>query len=330
MGDRFEAVYLTENDGKVSAEVKTLATDNLPEGEVMVEISHSTINYKDGMIIKGLGRLVRDYPHVPGIDFSGEVLESADDLYKPGDKVVLTGWRVGEIHWGGLAGRARVRANWLTPLPVGLSEREAMAVGTAGFTAMLCVLGLENNGVSPASGPVLVTGASGGVGSVAVAILAELGYEVAAVTGRPETADYLQSLGAGQIIAREEMSEPAKPLEKETWAGVVDTVAGPHLAKALAQTRYGGVVSACGLAATPRLECTVMPFLLRGVKLIGIDSVMQPRDNRPTVWNRIATDLPRNALAEITHPHSLADALTLAGDILAGQVRGRAVIDMSL
>lgn len=330
MSNQFPAVYLTEAEGKVSAEIKTLTTDDLPEGDVLIKVSHSTINYKDGMVIKGIGRLVRNYPHIPGIDFAGEVLESSDGRYKAGDQVVLTGWRVGEAYWGGLAGQARVKADWLVPLPDGLSAEAAMAVGTAGFTAMLCVIALEKNGVSPDKGPVLVTGASGGVGSVSVAILNKLGYEVAAVTGRAETNDYLKGLGASQILTREEMSEPAKPLEKECWAGVVDTVAGPNLAKALAQVKYGGVVSACGLAATPKLECTVMPFLLRGVKLIGIDSVMQPYDDRVQAWQRVVTDLPKGMLEDITHLHPLSDALTLADDILAGKVRGRAVIDMSL
>ena len=330
MTDTFNALYLTETDGKISSALTELNQSDLPDGDVLVKVDYSTINYKDGMVIKGLGRLVRDYPHIPGIDFSGTVVESTDGRYKTGDAVVLTGWRVGEIHWGGLAGYARVKADWLVPLADGLSAQDAMTVGTAGFTSMLCVLGLEDHGVTPESGPVLVTGASGGVGSVAVAILAKLGYEVAAVTGRPETGDYLKSLGASEIITRETMEEPAKPLEKELWAGVVDTVAGPNLAKALAQVKYGGVVAACGLAASPKLECTVMPFLLRGVKLVGIDSVMQPYEQRIKAWNRIVTDLPHAMLGDITHVHPLSDAIGLADDILAGKVRGRAVIDLNL
>ncbi|MDT8328785.1 MAG: acryloyl-CoA reductase, partial [Roseovarius sp.] len=266
-----------EDSGKTSAAVKQIGLDDLPEAEVTVAVDYSTVNYKDGLCIGPGGGLVRKYPHVPGIDFAGTVEESSDDRYKPGDKVVLTGWRVGEAHWGGYSQKVRVKADWLVPLPEGLTTRQAMAVGTAGFTAMLAVMALEDHGLVPGHGPVLVTGAAGGVGSVATAILANLGHEVAGVTGRPETADYLKSLGATQIVAREEINETVKrPLEAETWTGCVDAVGGDMLARVLGQMKYGASVAAVGLAGGAALPATVIPFLLRGVNLLGIDSVMQP------------------------------------------------------
>jgi acrylyl-CoA reductase (NADPH) len=274
--------------------------------------------------------LVRNYPHVPGIDFAGTVLESADDRYKAGDKVVLTGWRVGEAHWGGYAQKARVKADWLVPLPEGLDTRSAMAVGTAGFTAMLAVMALEDHGLTPDKGTVLVTGAAGGVGSVATAILAHLGYQVAAVTGRPETADYLKSLGATQIVAREDLAETVKrPLEAEAWAGCIDAVGGAMLARVLGQINYGGSVAAIGLAGGAGLPATVIPFLLRGVNLLGIDSVMQPYENRARAWARVATDLPMDKLEEMIVPATLADLPKLGADILKGQVKGRVVVDVN-
>jgi acrylyl-CoA reductase (NADPH) len=274
--------------------------------------------------------LVREYPHVPGIDFAGTI-ESSDDLrYRAGDSVVLTGWRVGEVHWGGYAQKARVNADWLVPLPSGLSSRQAMAVGTAGFTAMLAVMALEDHGLKPDQGPVLVTGAAGGVGSVATAILANLGYEVAAVTGRPETEEYLRALGATQIVPREEINETVKrPLERETWAGCVDAVGGDMLARVLGQMKYGGSVSAVGLAGGAGLPATVIPFLLRGVNLLGIDSVMQPYDNRLRAWERIAKDLPMDKLEAMIHPATLSDLIALGKDILKGQVKGRVVVDVN-
>ncbi|NBR35595.1 MAG: oxidoreductase, partial [Rhodobacteraceae bacterium] len=287
-------------------------------------------NYKDGLCIGPGGGLVRNYPHVPGIDFAGTVETSNDPLYKAGDKVVLTGWRVGEVHWGGYAQKARVKADWLVPLPVGLTTRQAMAVGTAGFTAMLAVMALQDHGLTAGSGPVLVTGAAGGVGSVATAILANLGHEVAAVTGRPETADYLTSLGATQIVARDEINEVTKrPLEAETWAGCVDAVGGPMLARALGQMKYGASVAAVGLAGGANLPATVIPFLLRGVNLLGIDSVMQPYDNRLRAWERIATDLPMDKLEAMIQPATLSDLPQLGADILQGQVKGRVVVDVN-
>ncbi|WP_299849996.1 acryloyl-CoA reductase [uncultured Roseovarius sp.] len=319
-----------EESGKTSAAVKDLSLEDLPEGEVTVAVEYSTVNYKDGLCIGPGGGLVRKYPHVPGIDFAGTVEASSDDRYKPGDKVVLTGWRVGEAHWGGYSQKANVRADWLVPLPDGLDTRQAMAVGTAGFTAMLAVMALEDHGLEPGHGPVLVTGAAGGVGSVATAILANLGHEVAGVTGRPDTADYLKSLGATQIVAREEINETTKrPLETESWAGCVDAVGGTMLARLLGQMKYGASVSAVGLAGGAGLPATVIPFLLRGVNLLGIDSVMQPYDNRVRAWNRIASDLPMDKLEAMINPATLADLPGLGADILKGQVKGRVVVDVN-
>ena len=319
-----------EESGKTSAAVEQISADQLPEGNVVVNVEYSTVNYKDGLCIGPGGGLVREYPHVPGIDFAGTIESSDDPRYKAGDSVVLTGWRVGEVHWGGYAQKARVNADWLVPLPSGLSSRQAMAVGTAGFTAMLAVMALEDHGLKPDHGPVLVTGAAGGVGSVATAILANLGYEVAAVTGRPETEEYLRGLGATQIVPREEINETVKrPLERETWAGCVDAVGGDMLARVLGQMKYGGSVSAVGLAGGAGLPATVIPFLLRGVNLLGIDSVMQPYDNRLRAWERIAKDLPMDKLEAMIHPATLGDLPALGKDILKGQVKGRVVVDVN-
>ena len=325
----FNALIVEKNDeGKTSAAVRQIDADALPEGDVTVAVEYSTVNYKDGLCIGPGGGLVRNYPHVPGIDFAGTVESSDDDRYAPGDKVVLTGWRVGEAHWGGYAQKARVRADWLVPLPEGLDTRQAMAVGTAGFTAMLAVMALEDHGIK--DGPVLVTGAAGGVGSVATAILAKLGYQVAAVTGRPETAGYLEDLGATQIVAREEINETTKrPLEAETWGGCVDAVGGEMLARLLGQMQYGASVAAVGLAGGAALPATVIPFLLRGVNLLGIDSVMQPYENRLRAWKRIAADLPMDKLATMIQPATLADLPELGRGILKGQVKGRVVVDVN-
>lgn len=323
-------VHKDEDSGKTSASVEELSDDRLPDADVTVAVEYSTVNYKDGLCIGPGGGLVRKYPHVPGIDFAGTVETSEDARYAPGDKVVLTGWRVGEAHWGGYAQKARVKADWLVPLPAGLDTRQAMAVGTAGFTSMLAVMALEDHGLKPGHGPVLVTGAAGGVGSVAVAILAALGYEVAGVTGRPETTDYITSLGASQIVAREELNETVKrPLEAETWAGCVDAVGGAMLARVLGQMKYGASVSAVGLAGGAGLPATVIPFLLRGVNLLGIDSVMQPFDNRQRAWARIAQDLPMEKLESMIQPAVLSDLPKLGADILAGQVKGRVVVDVN-
>ena len=328
----FDALMVNKDEetGKTHAEVTQIDLDHLPEGDVTVAVEYSTVNYKDGLCIGPGGGLVRKYPHIPGIDFAGTVEASDDDRYKPGDKVVLTGWRVGEAHWGGYAQKARVKADWLVPLPEGLDTRQAMAVGTAGFTAMLSVMALEDHGLVPGNGPVLVTGAAGGVGSVAVAILAALGHEVAGVTGRPDTADYLKSLGATQIVAREELNETVKrPLESETWAGCIDAVGGEMLARVLGQMKYGGSVASVGLAGGAGLPATVIPFLLRGVNLLGIDSVMQPYDNRLRAWQRIGKDLPLSKLEDMVVPATLSDLPKLGADILNGQVRGRVVVDVN-
>ena len=328
----FNALLVEKDDesGKTSASICQIGEDRLPAGDVTVAVEYSTVNYKDGLCVGPGGGLVRNYPHVPGIDFAGTIEASDDARYKPGDKVVLTGWRVGEAHWGGYAQKARVKADWLVPLPDGIDARAAMAVGTAGFTAMLAVMALEDHGLTPGNGPVLVTGAAGGVGSVATAILANLGYEVAGVTGRPDTADYLTSLGATQIIPREELSETVKrPLEAETWAGCVDAVGGAMLARVLGQMKYGASVSAVGLAGGAGLPATVIPFLLRGVNLLGIDSVMQPYDNRLRAWARIASDLPMDKLEAMIRPATLSDLPQLGADILKGQVQGRVVVDVN-
>ncbi|WP_170580365.1 acryloyl-CoA reductase [Ruegeria arenilitoris] len=320
-----------EESGLASPVIKPISEDDLPHGEVRVAVEFSTVNYKDGLCMspKG-GGLVRNYPHVPGIDYAGTVEESSDDRYKPGDKVVLTGWRVGEAHWGGYAQKASALADWLVPLPEGLSTRQAMAVGTAGFTAMLAVMALEDHGLTPDRGPVLVTGAAGGVGSVATAILANLGYEVAAVTGRPETEGYLKALGATSIVPRDELNETTKrPLESETWAGCVDAVGGAMLARVLGQMKYGASVAAVGLAGGAGLPATVIPFLLRGVNLLGIDSVMQPFDNRLRAWQRVASDLPMDKLEAMIQPATLNDLPKLGADILNGQVKGRVVVDLN-
>jgi acrylyl-CoA reductase (NADPH) len=327
----FKALVVEKNDeGKTSASVQDLSEDRLPEGDVTVAVEYSTLNYKDGLCVGPGGGLVREYPHVPGIDFAGTVETSDDPRYSPGDKVVLTGWRVGEAHWGGYAQKARVKADWLVALPEGLSTRDAMAVGTAGFTAMLAVQALEAHGLKPEQGEVLVTGAAGGVGSVATAILSNLGYQVAAVTGRPETADYLTGLGATRIVPREELAETVKrPLERETWAGCVDAVGGAMLARVLGQMKYGGSVAAVGLAGGAGLPATVVPFLLRGVNLLGIDSVMQPYENRVAAWARIARDLPMDKLHAMVQPATLADLPELGAAILKGGVKGRVVVDVN-
>ena len=326
----FKAVVLEETDGKVSAGVQELEESRLPEGDVTVAVDYSTINYKDGMILKGIGRLVRSYPHVPGIDFAGTVEASEHADFKPGDKVVLTGWRVGEMHWGGFSQKARVKGDWLVPLPQGFEARQAMAVGTAGFTAMLAVMALEDHGVTPDKGEVLVTGAAGGVGSVATAILAKLGYQVAASTGRAETHDYLKGLGATTLVARDELAAaPSRPLDKERWAGCIDSVGGTTLATVLTQMAYGSSVAAVGLAGGNDLNSTVLPFLLRGVNLLGIDSVMCPQDRRRAAWARIASDLPMETHDAMVQEVALGDLPGMADTILKGQVRGRTVVNVN-
>jgi len=329
----FRALIVDKSeDGTIGQTIQTIGEDRLPEapGEsVTVAVEHTTLNYKDGLCLTGGGGLVRTYPHVPGIDFAGEVVHSDVPDFAPGDKVVLTGWRVGEAWWGGYAERARVKGKWLVRLPEGLTTRQAMAVGTAGFTAMLAIMALEDHGLQPGEGPVLVTGAAGGVGSVATAILANLGYEVAAVTGRPETEEYLKGLGASRIVPREEIAETTKrPLESETWAGCVDAVGGAMLARVLGQMKYGKSVAAVGLAGGAALPATVIPFLLRGVNLLGIDSVMRPQQDRVIAWQRIARDLPMEKLEAMVQPATLEDLPALGKAILKGEVKGRVVVDM--
>ena len=328
----FRALVLEKPaDGLAIATVRTLEDSVLPPGEVTVAVEYSTLNYKDGLCLSPTGGgLVRTWPHVAGIDFAGTVEESSDARYHPGDKVVLTGWRVGEVHWGGYATRARVRADWLVPLPQGLTTRQAMAVGTAGLAAMLAVQALEDHGLTPARGEVLVTGAAGGVGSVAVALLAQAGYRVAAVTGRPETEAYLRDLGAARIIPRTDLAETVKrPLEAETWAGCIDAVGGAMLARVLGQLKYGASVAALGMAGGSALPASVIPFLLRGVNLLGIDSVLQPYAARQRAWARLARDLPLDKLEAMIVPATLADVPALGAAILQGQVKGRVVVDLA-
>jgi len=325
----FRALLLEEAAGKVAPRITELAEERLPAGEVTVGVEYSTLNYKDGLILKGQGRLVRQYPHVPGIDFAGRVLSSDDPAWKQGDAVILTGWRVGETQWGGYADKARVRGDWLVRLPAGMTTRQAMAIGTAGFTAMLAVIALEEHGLVPDRGEVLVTGAAGGLGSVATAILAKRGYRVTASTGRQETRAYLKELGASEIIERESIAQPTgKPLEGERWAGCVDSVGGATLAHVLTRIKYRGSVAACGLAGGTKLDTTVIPFLLRGVNLLGIDSVMCPMNERQRAWDRLAEDLPLDLLERMIVPATLHDLPRLSDEILAGHVRGRVVVDV--
>ena len=317
-------------DGTQSIGVQALDDSRLPPGEVTVAVEYSTVNYKDGLCMTPGTGLVRRFPHVPGIDFAGTVTASDDPRYAPGDKVILTGWRVGENYWGGYATRARVKADWLVPLPATLSTRQAMAVGTAGLTAMLAVIALEDHGLTPVRGEVLVTGAAGGVGSVATAILAHLGYAVAAVTGRPDTEAYLRDLGAARIIPRAELADTVKqPLESETWAACVDAVGGAMLARVLGQMKYDGSVAAVGLAGGAKVPASIVPFLLRGVNLLGIDSVMKPFATRVRAWDRIARDLPMPKLEAMVQPAVLSDLPDLAAAILAGRIKGRVVVDVN-
>jgi len=327
----FNALLVEKDDeGKTSASVQSIDQTSLPEADVLVDVEYSTVNYKDGLCIGPGGGLVRDYPHVPGIDLAGTVAKSSSSQYSQGDKVVLTGWRVGEAWWGGYSQKARVKSEWLVPLPDGITTRQAMAVGTAGVTAMLAVMALEDHGLKPGNGPVLVTGAAGGVGSVAVAILNNLGYEVAAVTGRPEASDYLKSLGATSIVAREDINETVKrPLEAESWAACIDAVGGDMLARVLGQLKYGASVASVGLAGGAQLSATVLPFLLRGVSILGIDSVMQPFDNRLRAWQNLTKALPMEKLEAMISEATLSELPELGKQILKGQVRGRVVVDVN-
>jgi acrylyl-CoA reductase (NADPH) len=326
----FRALMLREAEGKVVASIERVAEGALPPGDVTVTIAHTTLNYKDGLILNGLGRLVRQYPHVPGIDFAGTVEHSESAEFRRGDQVILTGWRVGEAQWGGYAEKARVKAAHLVKLPLGLTTKRAMAIGTAGFTAMLAIMALEEHGLSPARGEVLVTGAAGGVGSIATTVLAKLGYAVAASTGRPEQGDFLRRLGAQSIVERRALAKPpARPLDSERWAAAVDAVGSTTLATILTELKYGGSVAACGLAGGSDLPTSVIPFLLRGVNLLGIDSVMCPQERRRAAWARLVKDLPMERLDELTMTVSLDALPRLAQEILKGAIRGRIVVDVN-
>jgi len=322
----FQGILITKDDAGYRAGLQAIDEAVLPEGDVTVRVAWSTLNYKDGLAITGRSPVVRRFPMIPGIDFAGTVDSSSHPAWKAGDQVVLNGWGVGEVHCGGLAEVARVKGDWLVRLPAAFTTRQAMAIGTAGYTAMLCVLALEKHGIKPGDGEILVTGANGGVGSVAIALLARLGYTVVASTGRVAESDYLTGLGAASVIDRKELSEPGKPLGKERWAGVVDTVGSHTLANACATTRYRGAVAACGLAGGMDFPATVAPFILRGVTLYGIDSVMAPQAVRVEAWERLARDLDVAKLETITSEIALADAPAVAQKLLAGQVRGRVVV----
>lgn len=327
MTGTFKAILVSRDENKKqSVAVTSLSEADLMDGDVTVTIDATTVNYKDGLAVTGMAPVVRRFPLIPGIDFAGTVRDSAHPDWRPGDKVILNGWGTGETHHGAFAEISRVKGDWLVPLPEGLSARDAMAVGTAGYTAMLAVMALERHGIDRARGPVVVTGAAGGVGSVAVALLKKLGYQVVALTGRPQEADYLKALGAAEVIDRKELSGPAKPLAKERWAGGVDSVGSTTLANVLSMTRYGGAVAACGLAGGMDLPTSVAPFILRAVSLLGIDSVMCPLPLRQEAWKRLGTDLDRSKLAAMSAEIPLSEVIATAPRILAGGVRGRIVV----
>ena len=325
----FNAILIERDPPPYRASLKKLEESQLPAGDVSVRVEYSTLNYKDALAITGKGPVVRQFPLVPGIDFAGTVDESSNPGFKRGDKVLLNGWGVGEAHWGGLAQLARVKADWLIPLPGALTTRQAMAVGTAGYTAMLCVMALERHGVTPGDGEILVTGAAGGVGSIAVALLSKLGFRVVAMTGRPAESGFLTELGAAEIMDRAAYAGAGRPLAKERWAGAIDVVGSHTLANVCASLRYGGVVAACGLAGGMDFPGTVAPFILRGITLAGIDSVMRPRPDRVEAWRRLSRDLEINKLELLTVEISLAQAPERAGLFLEGRVRGRVVVDVN-
>ena len=327
----FRALVLSQAaDRKVTGTVETLSVEKLPAGDVTVAVEYSTLNYKDGLVLTTGGGLVKTWPHVGGIDFAGTVESSESAAFKAGDRVVLNGYRVGELHWGGYATKARVKGDWLVKLPATISAKRAMAIGTAGYTAMLCVMALEKHGLTPAAGEILVTGAAGGVGSVAVAILAKLGFNVVAATGRPQEADYLKALGATTIMDRKELTEAAdRPLLSERFAGLVDTVSGVMFARALAQVKYGGAAAVCGLAAGPAFPGSILPFILRAITVYGIDSVMLPKAPREEAWRRLGTDLPLDKLDSTVSEVGLSALMPLAPRILKGEVRGRVVVNVA-
>lgn len=323
-----QALLLEQQDGKTLASVQTLDESCLPEGDVTVDVHWSSLNYKDALAITGKGKIIRNFPMIPGIDFAGTVRTSEDPRFHAGQEVLLTGWGVGENHWGGLAEQARVKGDWLVAMPQGLDARKAMIIGTAGFTAMLCVMALEDAGVRPQDGEIVVTGASGGVGSTAVALLHKLGYQVVAVSGRESTHEYLKSLGASRILSRDEFAE-SRPLEKQLWAGAIDTVGDKVLAKVLAQMNYGGCVAACGLAGGFTLPTTVMPFILRNVRLQGVDSVMTPPARRAQAWQRLVADLPESFYTQAAKEISLAEAPKFAEAIINNQIQGRTLVKVN-
>ncbi|WP_163372821.1 MDR family oxidoreductase [Endozoicomonas acroporae] len=324
----FKALVLNQQDNNTVVSIEQLDESTLPAGDVIVAVDYSSLNYKDGLAITGKGKIIRDFPMVPGIDYAGQVISSSDDRYQPGDSVILTGWGVGENHWGGMAEKASVPANYLVSMPAGLDSRKAMIIGTAGLTAMLCVMALQDAGITPEKGEILVTGASGGVGSVAITLLDQLGYQVVAASGRPENSDWLKAIGADRVIDRAELLEPARPLEKQLWAGAIDSVGSKVLAKLLAQVDYQGAVAACGLAGGFDLPTTVMPFILRGVKLLGVDSVMCPIEKRTQAWNRIVELLPESFYSDAAKEVSLDAVPELAEAITNGQVTGRTLIKL--
>ncbi|CCV59982.1 acrylyl-CoA reductase (NADPH) [Yersinia enterocolitica] len=320
------ALVLEQTEGRTTAEVREISPSQLPAGNVTVDVNWSSLNYKDALAITGKGKIIREFPMVPGIDFAGTVHSSEDPRFHVGQSVLLTGWGVGENHWGGLAEQARVNGDWLVPMPEGLEPRKAMIIGTAGFTAMLCVMALEEGGVTPESGEVVVTGASGGVGSTAIALLAALGYKIAAISGRDSNSEYLKSLGAHRVLSRNDYLDASRPLEKQLWAGAIDTVGDKLLAKVLAQMNYNGTVAACGLAGGYSLPTTVMPFILRNVRLQGVDSVMTPQHRRLQAWQRLQKILPESFYQQASQAITLADAPAIAAHLLANEVTGRTLV----
>ncbi len=330
MAESFRAILVSRDENKKqSVDITQLTDADLMDGDVTIAVDATTVNYKDGLAITGKSPVVRHWPMVPGVDLAGTVIECDSGAFKPGDKVLLNGWGVGEVHWGAFAGKARLNSDWLIPLPDGLTAQQAMGIGTAGYTAMLSVMALERHGLNSKSGPVVVTGANGGVGSVAVSILAKLGWEVIASTGRTSEAEFLKGLGASEIIDRAELSEPGRPLGKERWIAGVDSVGSHTLANLLAQTSYGGAIAACGLAQGFDLPATVMPFILRGVSLLGIDSVNAPKQLRLEAWKRITTDLDLEKLEALTTTIGFDDIIPTAHDIIDGKIRGRVIVDMA-
>ena len=330
MSDTFKALVVTKENDQVKHQIRQLSVGDLPEGDVLVAVKYSSLNYKDCLAVFGRGKIVRKYPMIPGVDLTGTVASSGSPDFRPGDEVLLTGWNVGERHWGGFSQQARLKSEWLIPLPEGLDGLRAMAIGSAGLTAMLCVMALEDQGVTPDQGTILVTGASGGVGGVAVALLAGLGFSVAAVTGNRDNDDYLYQLGAAEIVNRGELEQPAQPLESQRWAGAVDTVGGTVLARLLAEMNYGGTVAATGLTGGSELNTTVMPFILRAIKMVGVEVTTCPIPKRKIAWTRLANELPIDILEQIYKVTSLEEVPQIAEELLDGKINGRVVVDLTL